>query len=160
MDKTFLSFKWLSSRVFYYMALLWFNWSSVGKWASLVAQMVKNLPAMQKTWIRSLDWEDSLKEGMANHSGILFWRILMDRKPGGLQCMESQRVGHDSVTFTSLHFTSVGKWVISDLLLLQTALKKWIFLYWNLFTHVQLHQMVRFLGEALMAQRVIALVIL
>ena len=86
--------------------------------------MVKNLPAMQKTWIRSLDWEDSLKEGMANHSGILSWRILVDREPGGLQCMESQRVGHDSVTFTSLHFTSVGKWVISDLLLLQTALKK------------------------------------
>ena len=40
-------------------------------WASLVAQMVKNLLAMQKTWIRSLDWEDPLEEGMATHSSIL-----------------------------------------------------------------------------------------
>ena len=43
--------------------------------ASLVAQMVKNLPAMQETWVRSLGWEDPLEEGMATHSGILAWRI-------------------------------------------------------------------------------------
>ena len=48
-------------------------------WASLVAQMVKNLPAMQDTWVRSLDWEDPLEEGMATHSSILAWRIPMDR---------------------------------------------------------------------------------
>ena len=42
-------------------------------WASLVAQMVKNLPAMQETWVRSLDWEDPLEEGMATHSSILAW---------------------------------------------------------------------------------------
>ena len=47
--------------------------------ASLVAQTVKNPPAMQETWVRSLDWEDSLEEGMATHSSILAWRILMDR---------------------------------------------------------------------------------
>ena len=47
-------------------------------WASLVAQMVKNLPAMQETWIQSLGWEDPLEEGNATHSTILAWRILMD----------------------------------------------------------------------------------
>ena len=47
--------------------------------ASLVAQMVKNLPAMWETWVQSLDWEDPLEEGMATHSSILFWRLPMDR---------------------------------------------------------------------------------
>ena len=47
-------------------------------WTSLVAQMVKNLPGMWETWVRSLGWEDSLEEGMATHSNIS-WRILMDR---------------------------------------------------------------------------------
>ena len=44
-------------------------------WASLVAQMVKNLPAMQETWIQSLGWEDPLEKGMATHSNLLAWRI-------------------------------------------------------------------------------------
>ena len=48
-------------------------------WASLVAQMVKNVPVMRKTLVRSLGWEDSLEEGMATYSSILTWRILMDR---------------------------------------------------------------------------------
>ena len=48
-------------------------------WASLVAQMVKNLPAMRETSVRSLDWEDPLEEGMAIHSSFLAWRIPMDR---------------------------------------------------------------------------------
>ena len=48
-------------------------------WASLVAQMVKNPPAMRETWIQSLGWEGSLGEGMATHSGILAWRIPMER---------------------------------------------------------------------------------
>ena len=48
-------------------------------WASLVAQMVKNLPAMWETWVWSLSWEDLLEEGMAIHSSILAWRIPMDR---------------------------------------------------------------------------------
>ena len=47
--------------------------------ASLMAQMVKNLPAVQETWVRSLSWEDPLEEGMAVHSSILAWRIPMDR---------------------------------------------------------------------------------
>ena len=48
-------------------------------WASLVAQTVKNPPAMWETWVRSLVWEDPLEEGMGTHSSILAWRILMDR---------------------------------------------------------------------------------
>ena len=44
-------------------------------WASLVAQVVKNPPAVQETWARSLGWEDPLEEGMATHSSILAWRI-------------------------------------------------------------------------------------
>ena len=48
-------------------------------WASLVAQMVKNLPAMRETSVQSLDWEDPLEEGIATHSSILAWRIPTDR---------------------------------------------------------------------------------
>ena len=44
-------------------------------WASLVAQLVKNLPAMWETWVQSLGWEDSLEKGKATHSNILAWRI-------------------------------------------------------------------------------------
>ena len=49
------------------------------KYTLLVAQMVKNLPAVRKTWVRSLGWEDPLEEGMATHSSILAWRIPKDR---------------------------------------------------------------------------------
>ena len=49
------------------------------QWASLVAQRVKNLPAMWETWVQSLGWEDPLEEGMATHLRILAWRIPMDR---------------------------------------------------------------------------------
>ena len=48
-------------------------------WTSLVAQLVKNLPAIRETWVWSLGWEDPLEEGMATHSSILAWRIPMDR---------------------------------------------------------------------------------
>ena len=60
-----------------------------------VAQMVKNLPAMGETWVRSLGQEDALEKGMATHSSILAWRIPWTEEPGGLQTMGSQRVGHD-----------------------------------------------------------------
>ena len=56
-------------------------------WASLVAWMVKNLPAMQETWVPSLGQEDPLEEGMAIHSSILAWRIPVDREACGLQSM-------------------------------------------------------------------------
>ena len=64
-------------------------------WASIVAQMVKNLPAIQETGIRSLGQEDPLEKGMATHSSILAWRIPRIEEPGGLQSMGSQRVGHN-----------------------------------------------------------------
>ena len=63
--------------------------------ASLVAQTVKNLPAMQKTQVRSLGQEDPLEKEMATHSSILAWRIPWTEQPHGLQSMGSQRVGHD-----------------------------------------------------------------
>ena len=49
-------------------------------WASLVAQVVKNLPAMQETWVQSLGWEDPLEKEMVTHSSILAWRICMDKR--------------------------------------------------------------------------------
>ena len=64
-------------------------------WASLVAQLVKNSPAMQETWVRSLGREDPLEKKMATHSSILIWRILWTDESGGLQSMGSQRVRHD-----------------------------------------------------------------
>ena len=63
--------------------------------------MVKNLPTMQETWVRSLGGEVPLEKGMAIHSSILAWKILWTEKPGKLQSMGSQRVGHDWVTNTS-----------------------------------------------------------
>ena len=59
-------------------------------WASLVAQTVKNLPALQETWVQSLGWEDLLEKGKATHSRILTWVITWTEEPGGLQSMESQ----------------------------------------------------------------------
>ena len=57
--------------------------------------MVKNLPVMQETQVRSLGWEDPLKKGMATHSSILAQRIPWTEKPGGLPSMGSHRVGHN-----------------------------------------------------------------
>ena len=67
---------------------------------SLVAQMVKNWPAMQETWVRSQGWDNPLEKEMATHSSILAWRIPWTEDPGGLQSMGSQRVRHDWATFT------------------------------------------------------------
>ena len=61
---------------------------------SLMAQWVKNLPAMQETWVRSLGLEDPLEEEMATHSSILAWQIPRTKEPGGLQSMGSQRLRH------------------------------------------------------------------
>ena len=60
-----------------------------------MAQSVKNLPAMQETWVWSLGWEDPLEKEMATHSGILAWRIPWTEKPGGLRSMGLKRAGHD-----------------------------------------------------------------
>ena len=63
--------------------------------ASLVAQAVKCLSSMQETWVRSLGWEDPLEKEMAIHSSTIAWKIPWTEKPGKLQPMGSQRVGHD-----------------------------------------------------------------
>ena len=65
------------------------------EWASLVAQMVKNLTAMQKTWVRFLGREHPLERGTATHFSILAWRIPWTEEPGGLQSMVLQRVEHN-----------------------------------------------------------------
>ena len=63
--------------------------------ASLVAQSVKNLPAVQETRGQSLGWEDTLEKEMATHSSILAWKISWTEEPGGLQSMGSQKVWHN-----------------------------------------------------------------
>ena len=68
-------------------------------WASLVAQLVKNLPAMYETWVRSLGWEDPLEKGMATHSSILAWRIPWTIPWGRKQSDTTERL---SLYFTSL----------------------------------------------------------
>ena len=56
-------------------------------WASLMAQLVKNLPTMREIWVQSLGWEGPLEEGVATHCRILAWRIPWPEEPGGLQSM-------------------------------------------------------------------------
>ena len=63
--------------------------------ASLVVQLVKNLPATKETQVRSLGQEDPLKKEIATHSSILAWEIPRTEEPGELQSMGSQRVRHD-----------------------------------------------------------------
>ena len=89
----------------------------------LVPQMVKNLPAMQKTWIQSLGQEAPLEKGTAIHSSILAWIIPWTGQPGGLQSMGLQRVGHDWETDTFLHFNVQ----FIDLVLFLDKQLKWFF---------------------------------
>ena len=61
----------------------------------VVAQLVKNLPATQETWVQSLGWEDALEKGVATHACILAWRIPWTEEPGVWQFMGSQKVRHN-----------------------------------------------------------------
>ena len=99
--------------------------------------MVKNLPAMQETWARSLDQEDPLEKGMATHFSILAWKIPWTEEPCRLQFVESQRVRHDLATHTVLfhcplfltmwnHFCRIG--ILSSF----SATHWWIFWVWNI----------------------------
>ena len=78
--------------------------------ASLVAQMVKNLPTMQEAWVQSLGQENPLEKGMTTHSRIFAWRIPWTKEPGGLQSMGLQRVGHTEwLTYrTYIHETTAA----------------------------------------------------
>ena len=78
--------RWLSGWIFFFKFYLFLSW------AFLVDQSVKNLPAMQETWVQSLYGEDPLEQGMALHSSMLVWSISWTEQPGGLQSMGSKRV--------------------------------------------------------------------
>ena len=83
--------------------LLWLFMLSYG--ASLMAQTVKNLPAMRETWVQSPGWEDPLEKEMATHSSILAWRIPWTEEPGRLQSKGSKRAGQEWVTNTTVSYT-------------------------------------------------------
>ena len=92
----------MADGVFSVIVSLWHNspvpllsFKNLPNGASLVAQRIKRLPAMQETWVRSLGWEDALEKEMATHSSTLAWRIPWTEEPGELQSTGSQRVGHD-----------------------------------------------------------------
>ena len=78
----------------------WIGYPFQYSWASLVARLVNNPPAIRETWVQSLGCQDPLEKGKVIHSSILAWRI-----PWTVKSMGSQRVGYDWATFTSLHFT-------------------------------------------------------
>ena len=80
--------------------------------ASLVAQRVKHLPAMQETWVWSLGQEDPLEKEMATHTSTLAWKIPWTEKPGRLQSMGLQRVGHDWL-YSDIHVTETWSIKIS-----------------------------------------------
>ena len=69
-----------------------FPYTFVYLWASLVAQVVQNLPVVQETWVLSLSWDDFLEKGIATQSSILAWRIPWTEKPGGLKSIRSQEL--------------------------------------------------------------------
>ena len=75
-------------------------------------QSVKNLPAVQETWVRSLVWEDPLEKETAAHSSILAWKISWTEEPGGLQSMGSQRVRHDWAINTHRDQIANIHWII------------------------------------------------
>ena len=83
-------------------------------WVSLVAQAVKNSPAVQETWVQSLGWEEPLEKGTATHSSILAWRSPWTEEPGRLQSRGSQRVRHDWAAFNIYFFQYIFIcWVVT-----------------------------------------------
>ena len=87
----------------------WVNWTEQNRYIFLkIAQTVKNLHAMQETWVWSLGWDDPLEKGVATHSSILARRIPWTEEPGGLQSMGLQRVGHDWATTTTTTTTDIS----------------------------------------------------
>ena len=102
--------------------------------ASLVVQTVKNLPAMQETWVWFLSWEDILEEEMTTDSSIPAWRIPQTEEPGGLQSMGLQRVEHNWVNNTHIppcyiYFTEILSyyryWTLSQWLLYLASTARW-----------------------------------
>ena len=103
------------SNTSYFTSLNYLTLSKIYFGASLVAQAVKRLPAMQETWARSLGQEDPLEKEMATHFSIPAWRIPWTEEPGRLQSVGSQKVGHDLVKgekncFKKTAQTDKGSW--------------------------------------------------
>ena len=103
---------------FHFYPLVWVHFHAF-LLTSLVVQMVKHLPAMRETWVRSLGREDPLEKGMETLSSVLASKIPWTEEPGGLQSMGSQRVGHNWVTNTHMYiadlqhcvsFWCIAKW--------------------------------------------------
>ena len=112
LESVSLEFLWFLSSLMCF-SKPWFCSSRNLFWASLVTQMVKNLPAMQKTQVQSLGREDPLEKEMSIHSSTLAWKIPWTVAYQASQTMGSQRVGHDWVTFPpSPHFGTRKGWVI------------------------------------------------
>ena len=83
--------------------------------ASLVAQMVKNLPAIQETWVQSLGQEDSLEKEMTTHSSLLAWEIAWTEEPGGLQSTGLQELDKTEHAFTlCLHYPGCQNPILSE----------------------------------------------
>ena len=80
----------------------------------MVAQTVKNLPAVQETWVQSLGLEDPLEKKRVTHSSILAWEIPWTEEPGGLQLMGSQRVGHTEQLSTYIRSDQISHSVVSN----------------------------------------------
>ena len=104
-----------------------------------MVQMVKNPPAIQETWVRSLGWEDPLEEGMATHSSILAWRIPLDRGAWWATVYGSQRIGHDWAT---KHSTAYYNLTISSCTLCFSLISKIITTVMNIFTAKCMHSIV------------------
>ena len=101
-----------SSSVFLFFRIIYIDF-----WASLRAQLVKNLPAMQESQIQSLGREDPLEKEMATHSSIFAWRIPWTEEPGGLQSMGSQ----ESDTTQQLNHPRIDFYVFSQSLVLRAC---------------------------------------
>ena len=94
---------WVGRTGYFFRVLKSEFWSHLDQ--TTVVEVVKNLPAVQEIWVRSLGREDTLEDGMATHSSILAWRIPWTEEPGGQQSMGSQRIGHNWTTNTFMSST-------------------------------------------------------
>ena len=103
--------------------ILFFIYIYERRGASLVAQLVKNLLAVQETWVWSLGWEDPLKKQMAIHSSILAWKISWAEEPGGLQSIELQGVSMtEQLTLNYLLMKGGRNTVIYSSLILRSSI--------------------------------------